>query len=233
MGKATPHLRDAIAFDSVSFAYGTKRILENVSVEIPANRLTVIHGPSGQGKTTLADLVLGLYRPESGHVRVDGVPLEEIDLRKWRSMVGYVPQELILHNGSIMINITLGDPTLSEQDVLDALRLADAADFVDELDHGIHTEIGEKGLRLSGGQRQRISLARALVHRPRLIILDEVTSALDPATERSICDQIHGLAHDRTIISITHRAAWLEAADVILELANRKVKVTRLDRAVA
>lgn len=232
-GTATPHLRDAISLDDVTFSYGDKRILEDVSLQIPANRLTVIHGPSGQGKTTLADLILGLYRPQAGRILVDGVPLEAVDLRKWRSMVGYVPQELILHNGSIMMNITLGDPTLSEEDVLDALRIADAADFVAALDKGIHTEIGEKGLRLSGGQRQRISLARALVHRPRLIILDEVTSALDPATERAICDQIHGLAHDRTIISITHRAAWLEAADVVIELANRKVKVTRLDRAVA
>jgi ATP-binding cassette subfamily C protein len=233
MGTATPHLRDSITFDSVTFSYGAKRILEDVSLDIPANRLTVIHGPSGQGKTTLADLVLGLYRPESGRILVDGMPLDTIDLRKWRSMVGYVPQDLILHNGSIMMNITLGDPSLREEDVLDALKMADAADFVAELDHGIHTEIGEKGLRLSGGQRQRISLARALVHKPRLIILDEVTSALDPATERAICDQIHGLAHDRTIISITHRAAWLDAADVVLELANHKVKVVRLDRAVA
>jgi ATP-binding cassette subfamily C protein len=232
-GTATPHLRNAITLDSVTFSYGAKQVLEDVSLDIPANRLTVIHGPSGQGKTTLADLILGLYRPQGGRILVDGVPLDKIDLRKWRSMIGYVPQDLILHNGSIMMNITLGDPSLGEDDVLYALKMADAADFVAELERGVHTEIGEKGLRLSGGQRQRISLARALVHRPRLIILDEVTSALDPATERAICDQIHGLAHDRTIISITHRAAWLDAADVVLELADHKVKVVRLDKAVA
>ena len=232
-GTKTPHLAQGISLQSLSFSFGEKQILENVSAEIPAKKLTVIHGPSGQGKTTLTDLILGLYRPNAGVILVDGTPLTEIDLKQWRRLVGYVPQELILHNGTIKTNITLGEPNLGDDDVWEALQLAKADDFVSELADGIHAEIGEKGLMLSGGQRQRISLARALVHRPELIILDEVTSALDPSTESDICQQIHALAGERTIISITHRPAWLHAADVILELSDRKVSTKIPGRAVA
>ena len=232
-GTKTPHLQQGISFQSLSFSFGQKQILENASAEIPAKKLTVIHGPSGQGKTTLTDLILGLYRPNAGVILVDGTPLTEIDLKQWRSLVGYVPQELILHNGTIKTNISLGDPKFSDDDVWEALRLAKADDFVSELEDGIHSEIGEKGLMLSGGQRQRISLARALVHQPELIILDEVTSALDPTTEAEICQQIHALAGDRTIITITHRSAWLDAADVILEISDREVTTRVPGRAVA
>ena len=232
-GTLAPHLGDAIALENISFSFGAKKVFEKASAYIPANSLTVIHGPSGQGKTTLTDLVLGLYRPNEGRVLVDGRPLAEIDLEAWRSLIGYVPQELILHNGTIKMNITLGDPGFSDDDVWAALKTANGAEFVRELEQGIHTEIGEQGLKLSGGQRQRISLARALVHRPRLIILDEVTSALDSETEREICRQVHAIARDRTIISITHRPAWLEAADVVLEIRDCKITKRDVDMAVA
>lgn len=232
-GTVKPALDAGIALESVSFSFGSKRILEDAGAEIPANRLTVIHGPSGQGKTTLTDLILGLYKPENGRILIDGVPLCDVDLRDWRSGVGYVPQELILHNGTIKMNITLGDPSFSDEEVWEALRIADGEAFVLELDKGINAEIGEQGLKLSGGQRQRISLARALVHKPRLIILDEVTSALDPATETSICRRIHELAADRTIIAITHRPAWLEVADMVLEISDHGITSKVTDRAVA
>lgn len=232
-GTSKPPLEDAIVFDSVSFSFGKKKILERAGIDIPANKLTVIHGPSGQGKTTLTDLILGLYRPKEGQIFVDGISLDDVDLNHWRGLVGYVPQELILHNGTIKMNITLGDPSFSDEEVWEALRIADGEAFVSELDKGIHAEIGEQGFKLSGGQRQRISLARALVHKPRLIILDEVTSALDPATEASICRRIHELAQDHTIISITHRPAWLDVADVVLEISDCKVSSRVVDRAVA
>ncbi len=232
-GKTKPALARAVTLDSVSFSFGPKQIIDNASTEIPAKKLTVIHGPSGQGKTTLTDLILGLYKPEEGQILVDGVPLSDIDLQDWRSHVGYVPQELILHNGTIKMNITLGDPSFSDEEVWEALRIADGETFVSELDQGIYAEIGEQGLKLSGGQRQRISLARALVHKPRLIILDEVTSALDPATEMAICRRIHELAEDHTIIAITHRPAWLDVADVVLEISDRKITSRVTDRAVA
>ncbi len=232
-GKDTPTLDRGITLSGIDFSFGSKVILTQASAELPANKLTVIHGPSGQGKTTLTDLILGLYKPDGGQVLVDGVPLDRIDVQQWRSLVGYVPQELILHNGTIKLNITLGDPKFTDEEVWDALRIANAVEFVEELENGIHAEIGEQGLKLSGGQRQRISLARALVHNPQLIILDEVTSALDPQTEIEICNQIHTLASTRTIISITHRAAWLDTADLILEIANHKIGSRTIDRAVA
>ncbi len=232
-GTIAPSLDQDIVIDEVSFAYGKKKIIENASARIPANQLTVIHGPSGQGKTTLTDLLLGLYKPSSGQILVDGEPLDRIDLKEWRSLVGYVPQELIMHNATIKMNITLGDPSFSDEQVLEALRLASADDFIGNLENGIETEIGEQGLKLSGGQRQRISLARALVHDPKLIVLDEVTSALDPATETAICAQIRELSKTRTIISITHRPAWLEVADIVLEISDQKLASKLVERAVA
>src|SRR5690606_8181824 len=133
-----------------------------------AGQLTVITGASGAGKTTLTDLLLGLYLPDRGEVLIDGVPLAEIDLQCWRSMVGYVPQELILFHDTVLANITLGDPTISEERAEAALRAAGAWGFVSSLPRGLHTIVGERGTRLSGGQRQRVALARALVHDPKL-----------------------------------------------------------------
>lgn len=232
-GTATPTLNGSIVLDGVSFGFGAKRILEGASCTIPARRLTVLHGPSGRGKTTLTDLIIGLYRPESGQVLIDDVPLTRVDLAAWRGMIGYVPQELVLHNGSIRSNITLGDPRFSDEQVWSALELSSADMFVRDLEHGLDAEIGEQGLTLSGGQRQRIALARALVHDPELIILDEVTSALDPETEETICAQIRDISRTRTVIAITHRPAWLDVADVVVEIHDLRISVRQTAQAVA
>lgn len=219
-GSRLPSLREGCAFKGVSFAFGEKPVLDDLSIEMPAGQLTVITGASGAGKTTLTDLLLGLYLPDRGEVLIDGVPLAEIDLQRWRSMVGYVPQELILFHDTVLANITLGDPTISEERAEAALRAAGAWGFVSSLPRGLHTIVGERGTRLSGGQRQRVALARALVHDPRLLILDEVTSALDPETEAEICRNIRELAGALTIVAITHRPAWLEAADRVYHLSG-------------
>ena len=189
---------------------------------------TVFIGPSGAGKTTIVDLITRLYEPQAGRILVDGVSLTELDLHKWRSMIGYVPQELILLSGSVRDNITLG-AAVDDETLMEALELAGAAGFVSDLPEGLDTDLGERGLKLSGGQRQRLSLARALVHRPRLLILDEVTSALDPETERKLVEQIGALAGrgGMTIIAITHTRAWLSAADRVFHLENGHV--TRIE----
>ncbi len=222
-GDIPPRLQEAIRFAHVGFSYPGKTILKDVSFSIPAGRTSVFIGPSGAGKTTIVDLVTALYQPDTGEILVDGIPLRNLDLHAWRSMIGYVPQELILLNGTVRENVTLG-ADVSDADLQRALELAGAADFVAELPDGLDTDLGERGVKLSGGQRQRLSLARALVRKPKLLILDEVTSALDPKTERRLVEQIGALSGgEMTIIAITHTTAWLTAADQVLHLQAGKV----------
>jgi ATP-binding cassette subfamily C protein len=223
-GRETPKLSDAIRFEKVSFSYGEKPVLNDVSLEIPAGRVTTLVGESGSGKTTIADLLLGLFTIDAGSLTLDGRPLREIDLKQWRSMVGYVPQEILLFNGSIIENVALGDPAISEADVRRALEDAGALGFVEALPDGVRAPVGERGALLSGGQRQRIALARALVHRPALLILDEATSALDPQTEAEICEAVRRQAGQMTVLAITHQPGWVEIADRVYRVVNGKVE---------
>jgi ATP-binding cassette, subfamily C, bacterial len=209
--------------DGVTFAYGPKHVLDDVHLSIPAGSVTVLTGSSGAGKTTIMDLILGLYAPQAGRVLIDGVPLSEIDLQSWRLLIGYVPQELVLFHDTILGNIALGDPEIGEDDVREALGIAGALEFVDALPDGVWTVVGEKGAKLSGGQRQRIALARALVGRPKLLVLDEVTSALDPETERQVSSNIAELAGRTTVLAITHRPTFLDIADRVYCVADRTV----------
>ncbi|NNE23854.1 MAG: ABC transporter ATP-binding protein [Rhizobiales bacterium] len=211
-GGQTPTLNQGITFDNVSFSHGDNAVIRNASLEIAAGGITVLQGPSGAGKTTLIDLLLGLYQADSGRIEIDGLPIAEVDLAQWRSMTGYVPQELSLLHGTVMINVALGDANVSREAVVEAMTRAGAEPLINELSAGIDTDVGEMGSKLSGGQRQRISLARALILKPKLLILDEVTSALDPETEQRICDSVAGLAGEYTIVVITHRPAWVAVA---------------------
>lgn len=223
-GTGTPTLLKGIALEKVGFAYHQTRVLNNINITIPANEITVLIGQSGAGKTTIVDMIIGFNRPQQGRVLIDGQDLAGINLKTWRSMIGYVPQELTLLRGSVFDNITLGDPGLLENDVLEALRLAGAAEFIAALPQGVHTNIGTMGAKLSGGQRQRLSLARALVNKPKLLLLDEVTSALDEATEAEICRNIQELQGKLTIIAITHRPAWTKVATKVYAVAEGKAK---------
>ena len=218
-GDIAPRLEDGIVFSDVTFSHPGKAVLKDVTFRIPAGETTVLVGPSGAGKTTIIDLITALQRPQGGEILVDGAPLRRLRLHAWRSMIGYVPQELILLSGTVRENLTLGAEA-AEEDIRRALELAGAAEFVAELPEGLETDLGERGVKLSGGQRQRLSLARALVRRPKLLILDEVTSALDPETERQLVEQIGALAGEggMTIIAITHTGAWQRAADRVLRL---------------
>ncbi|VUX46079.1 ABC transporter protein [Candidatus Defluviicoccus seviourii] len=222
-GTLPAKFENGCSFEHVSFAYPQREVLKDVSLAIAARRTTVLTGPSGSGKTTLTDLLAGLYRPQAGRILVDGVPLDEIDLRQWRQSIGYVPQELILFHDSILANVTLGDPRLSLADVRRALEAAGAWAFVEALPEGVNSSVGEKGFKLSGGQRQRIALARALATRPKLLILDEVTSALDPATEQDLCQRLKRIAREVTIVAVTHRPAFLEIADTVYRVENGSV----------
>ena len=215
LGQMPPSLGSSLKFEDVSFAYGEKQVLNHVNIDIPAKGITVLIGPSGAGKTTMVDMMVGLYRPLSGRILFDGKDLAEVNLKTWRSQIGYVPQELTLLRGTVLDNITFRDPSLTEKDAIEALTLAGAIGFVRELPEGVNTNIGTMGAKLSGGQRQRISLARALVHKPKLLLLDEVTSALDEKTEAEICANIQQLLGRLTIVAITHRPAWTKVATKI------------------
>ena len=219
-GSRMPTLERCVRLDAVSFRYDTFWVLKNVSLEIPAGSFTAITGPSGAGKTTVADLVMGLLRPQEGQLWIDDLPLATVDIRRWRRMIGYVPQETLLLHDTIMRNVTLGAPELSEKDVESALRAAGAWDFVASLPQGVHTPVGERGSKLSGGQRQRIAIARALVHKPSLLILDEATSGLDPESELRICDTLGGLRGKLTVLAISHQPALVDAADWVYRIKD-------------
>ena len=217
-GNILPSFEREIRYEAVSFAYGARQVLHKTSLVVPAGSITVLTGMSGAGKTTLIDLVLGLNRPQSGRILIDGVDLAEIELQAWRAMVGYVPQELILFHASVAENLVVSAGDHSPEEIEEALRLAGAADFVARLPEGVDTVVGTKGARLSGGQRQRIALARALIRRPRLLILDEVTSALDPESERDICRNLVALRDRTTVLAVTHRPAFLEIATRVYQI---------------
>ncbi len=223
LGEADPTLTDACRFQNVSFSHGKTQIVKDVELEIPAHGITVLTGPSGAGKTTIIDLLIGLYEPDQGRVLIDDTPLQQVDIYKWRRKIGYVPQELSLLHASIRDNITLGDDSIPDADVMHALKLAGAGVFIESLAQGLDSDVGEMGGKLSGGQRQRISLARALVTSPKVLILDEVTSALDPGTEQEIIGNIADLSGQYTIVAITHRPAWTAIADRHYDVSRGKV----------
>ena len=218
LGSRAPRLASAISLRNVSFSYGRENILENVSMTLPAGAFIAVVGSSGAGKTTVADLIIGLLRPQRGEVWIDDLPLGDVDATAWRRMIGYVPQETFLFHDTVMANVTLGEPGISRADVETALRRAEAWDFVAALPDGVDTVVGERGARLSGGQRQRIAIARALVRNPALLILDEATTALDPETEAGIVDTVKRLTGRLTVLSISHQPAMQSAADFVYQL---------------
>ncbi len=223
--------RQSIAVDKgiqlldVSFSYSgdvAAPQLHLVSLEIPAGKTSAIVGRSGAGKSTVADILLGLITPDSGTVSVDGQPLDESHLKSWREQIGYVAQDTFLFNDTVRFNLEWAAPGASEREMKDALTSA-AADFVAQLPMGLDTVIGERGVRLSGGERQRLSLARALLRHPRVLILDEATSSLDSENEEKIFRAIQRLHGAMTIVIITHRLATIRTADVIHVLDSGRV----------
>ena len=217
-GGTVPRLSSAISLRDVSFSYGNGDVLDGVSMTLPAGAFTAIVGSSGVGKTTIADLIIGLIRPQRGEVWIDELPMRDIDVHAWRGMIGYVPQETFLFNDTVMANVALGEPGISRADVETALRRSEAWTFVAALPEGMDTVVGERGARLSGGQRQRIAIARALVRDPALIILDEATTALDPETEEGIVATVRRLVGRLTVLSISHQPAMRRAADLVYRL---------------
>ncbi len=218
-GNRIPSLKHAIHLDRIHFVYGKKPVFQNFSLTIPAGSFTALIGPSGVGKTTIIDLIMGLLRPQEGQVLIDDIPLVQLDLKRWRRLIGYVPQENLLLHDTVLNNVTLGDVNLTEADAEYALRASEAWEFVAELEHGMHSTVGERGTKLSGGQRQRIMIARALAHRPQMLILDEPTSALDRDSAAAICKTLRVLRNKQlTILAISHQSDLVKAADQVVRL---------------
>lgn len=217
-------LKEGLRFNDVTFSYpGRKPAIEGVNLYIPKGKMTALVGNSGAGKTTIVDLMLGLYKKDKGEIQLDGKELEEYDLNYFRNRVGYVPQEPQLFNASVRENLLWSSPDATERDVWYACRLANAEQFVRELPEKLDTILGDRGVRLSGGQRQRLALARAIIRRPDLLILDEATSSLDTESERLIQQAIEKIAKQTTIIVIAHRLSTVVNSNYVYVLKKGRI----------
>jgi subfamily B ATP-binding cassette protein MsbA len=211
---------DNITFNGVSFAYEKEFVLRNINLVIEKGKTVALVGPSGGGKSTLADLVPRFYDPTEGAVLLDGVSLQDYDLESLRQQIGVVTQESILFNDTIFNNIAFGMEDAREEDVIHAAKVANAHAFITQTDDGYQTVIGERGSKLSGGQRQRLSIARAVLKNPPILILDEATSALDSESERLVQDALMKLMKNRTSIVIAHRLSTIQHAHEIIVIQN-------------
>ena len=218
--------RKEIEVQHIDFKYPDSEhyVLKDVSLKIPKNKSIALIGPSGEGKTTLADIILGLLDVENGSILIDGVDIQE-NMSGWHEKLGYIPQSIYLVDDSIKKNIAYGieEKDIDEKRLWKALEDAQIKEFVLGLEHGIDTAVGERGVRLSGGQRQRIGIARALYSNPEVLILDEATSALDNDTEAAVMDAINHLSGSKTLIIIAHRLSTIKDCDIVYEVRNQKV----------
>ncbi|MEX2160721.1 MAG: ABC transporter ATP-binding protein [Anaerolineales bacterium] len=214
---------DSIRFDNVFFSYKDFPVLHEISFEIEKGKTTALVGPSGGGKSTITDLLLRFYDPHLGKVLVDGVDLRALNLSQYRRLYGVVAQESILFNASISANIAYGYPDLTKEEIQEAARIAYAHEFIGDLPEGYDTLVGDRGVRLSGGQRQRIAIARAIAHRPKILILDEATSSLDTEAEQKVQLAVDRAIQSTTAIVIAHRLSTVVRADQIIVIDEGRV----------
>ena len=223
-GKEPEVLRGDVVFDEVNFSYDKgEPILKGVNLTVKKGQTVAFVGPTGSGKSTLLNLLTGFYHPESGAIRVDGVPVRELSKKWLRARMGFVTQESFLFNTTLRQNLLVAKQGATDEEIWSALEAANAAEFVREMPEGLDTVTGERGAKLSGGQRQRISIARALLKNPPILLLDEATSAVDNETERLIQEALGRLRDDRTSFVIAHRLSTIQDADIICVLVDGKI----------
>ncbi len=220
-----PKIHGKLEFKNVGFQYSERgeQVLEGFDLSVSAGEIVALVGPSGAGKSTIINLIPRFYDPTSGDIKLDGVDLRAIDLKALRSHIAIVPQESILFRGTILENIRYGKTSATEPEVIDALKQANAWEFVSELPDQIFAKVGDKGFKLSGGQRQRISIARAILRDPRILILDEATSALDSTSEKLVQDALVKLMKNRTTFVIAHRLSTIIHANKIVVIVNGRI----------
>ncbi|SMD43192.1 ATP-binding cassette, subfamily B, MsbA [Aquiflexum balticum DSM 16537] len=214
---------EAIVFENVSFSYEKENVLKEISFVLEKGKTIALVGPSGGGKSTLADLVPRFYDPSEGTIKLDGRELKTIELESLRKQMGIVTQESILFNDTVFNNIAFGVDGFLEEQVIEAAKIANAHEFIVQLENGYHTSIGERGSKLSGGQRQRLSIARAVLKNPPILILDEATSALDSQSEKLVQEALTNLMSNRTTLVIAHRLSTIQHADEILVIKNGQI----------
>ena len=213
-----------IRFNGVHFAYRADQpVLRDVSFAIPRNRMTAVVGPTGAGKSTILDLLMRFYDPDAGSITIDGIDLREYDLRDWRRLVSIVIQDNFIFNDTVGNNIRYGSSVATDEDIRRAAAVSRAATYIERMPQGYDTVVGDRGIKLSGGQKQMLALARALIRRPRVLILDEATSSLDNESERLIQDSLDALAGSLTIVIIAHRLSTIYRADNILVLDRHRI----------
>ena len=217
-------LRDGIQFDHVTFGYRPNDpILKDINLHIQAGKMTALVGSSGAGKSTLADLVPRFYDPDEGRILYDGVDLRDLVQHSLRERIAVVSQHTFIFNDTVSANIAYGSPGASDEDIRRVAEEANALDFIEDMEQGFETSLGDKGLRLSGGQRQRIAIARALLKDPDILILDEATSALDSVSEQLVQQSLDRLMDGRTVLAIAHRLSTIQNADWVVVLEDGEV----------
>jgi len=220
-----PRIGQSVTFDDVTFHYESQAVpaLNDINLTIRAGEMVALVGSSGSGKTTLVNLIPRFYEPTAGRILIDGVDIQSYTLRSLRSQIGMVSQDVVLFDDSIRNNIAFGREDTTDEDIVQAARLAYAHDFVERLPQGYQTVVGEKGVKLSGGERQRLAIARAILRDPPLLILDEATSALDTESERVVQLALANLMKNRTTVVIAHRLTTIQRADRIMVLARGSI----------
>ena len=217
-------LKKGMKYDNVSFKYNNTYVLKNISFEIPIGKTIALVGESGSGKSTLADLLPRFYDINEGSVTFDDVHIKDASIFELRQQIGIVSQESILFNTTVRENIAFGKPNATEEEIIQAAKIANAHEFIVSLEEGYDTGIGERGNKLSGGQKQRLSIARAVLKNPPILILDEATSALDTESEKLVQEALDNLMKDRTSLVIAHRLSTIKKADLIIVLSKGEIK---------
>ena len=212
-----------ILLENINFRYQDENVLKDFSLQIPKGKTVALVGQSGSGKSTIANLLMRFYDVNEGRILIDNVDIKDVDLHSLRGLMGLVTQDSILFNDTIKANITLGKLDATDNEIIEALKIANAYEFVKELPNGIYTNIGDSGNKLSGGQKQRLSIARAVLKNPPIMILDEATSALDTESERLVQIALENMMQNRTSIVIAHRLSTIQKADIIVVMQKGKI----------